>query len=117
MHPLTILLSCLLSLFGWDAHPGTTRITRVVEQDREVLFSKATLVDGVATFECFTSASGDCHYRGYEERCAEAAGGGSECRQRTLDGFVLAVGRRHRVEGLPAGFRHCVAARERAACD
>ena len=92
MHPLTILLSCLLSLFGWDAHPGTTRITRVVEQDREVLFSKATLVDGVATFECFTSASGDCHYRGYEERCAEAAGGGLDCLDAGVEAFGEGVG-------------------------
>ncbi|UWX04199.1 hypothetical protein H1235_02295 [Pseudoxanthomonas sp. NC8] len=57
MNLLTTLLSCLLSLFGC-AQASTTSITRVVDDGDETLFSKTTLADGVATFECFTSASG-----------------------------------------------------------
>jgi hypothetical protein len=125
MRLLTTLLSCLLSLFGCDPHPSTTSITRVAANGTETLFSKTTLVDGVATFECFASASGDCHYRVYEERCesgtasadaATAPAPSSACRQRTLDAFALAAGKQHRVEGLPAGFRHCVGVQGQPAC-
>lgn len=111
MRLLTALLSCALALFGCDTRPATTSITRVVDDGAETLFSKTTLVDGVATFECFASASGGCHYRIYEEACAVAAASGVDgaCQQRTLDHFELAVGRRHQVQGLPRDFRHCVA--------
>ncbi|AKC87047.1 hypothetical protein [Pseudoxanthomonas suwonensis] len=122
MRLLTALFSCVLSLFGCDTRPTTTSITRIVDSGSETLFSKTTLVDGVATFECFASASGGCHYRIYEERCDAAAaaattGAASACRQQTLDAFDLTVGKRHRVEGLPAGFRHCVAAQDAASQD
>lgn len=120
MRLLTTLLSCLLSLFGCDPRPSTTSITRIVDDGAETLFSKSTLVDGVVTFECFTSASGGCHYRIYQERCDAAASAGAAqqgaCRQQTLDAFVLDVGKRRKVEGLPAGFRHCVATQDAARC-
>ena len=62
MRLLTALLSCAMALFGCDTRPATTTITRVVDGGTETLFSKTTLVDGIATFECFSSASGDCHF-------------------------------------------------------
>jgi len=122
MHVLTALLSCLLSLFGLTSQPSTTSITRVAGTSGDAtLFSKTTLADGVATFECFASASGGCHYRIYEEDCmaapAAGAAAGSACRRQTLDTFALQVGQQHRVEGLPAGFRHCVAQGEADHCD
>jgi hypothetical protein len=120
MRLLTTLLSCLLSLFGCDPHPGTTSITRVTGNGAETLFSKTTLVDGVVTFECFASASGDCHYRVYEESCdsnaAAASPGADACHRRTLDEFALTVGKRRRIEGLPAGFRHCVDLKDAPGC-
>ena len=118
MRLLTTLLSCLLSLFGCDTRPSTTSITRVVDQGTETLFSKTTTVDGVATFECFASRSGGCHYRIYEASCPVAAAGdaGTQCEQRLVDRFDLAVGRRHEVHGLPHGFRHCVATGPEAPC-
>jgi hypothetical protein len=119
MRLLTALLSCLLSLFGCDTRPSTTSITRVVDHGADALFSKTTLVDGVATFECFASRSGGCHYRIYEERCdgsGSAATARAACRRETLDAFALAVGKRRQVEGLPAGFRHCVAEKDAAGC-
>lgn len=117
MRLLTALLSCAMALFGCDTRPATTSITRVLDQGAETLFSKTTLVDGVATFECFASASGGCHYRIYEETCAAAAvDAGERCVQRTLDRFDLAVGRRHRMQGLPSDFRHCVAIGGDAPC-
>ena len=72
MQLLTTLLSCLLSLFGSLAPASSTSITRIAGSDGDTLFSKTTLVDGVATFECFASSSGGCHYRVYEEACAAA---------------------------------------------
>jgi len=122
MRLLTTLLSCVLSLFGCDTRPSTTSITRVVDSGTETLFSKTTLVDGVATFECFASRSGDCHYRIYEESCdatasaATAAPAADACRQQTLDAFALTVGKRRQVEGLPAGFHHCVTEKDATRC-
>ncbi|GAB3509825.1 hypothetical protein MNQ95_08660 [Pseudoxanthomonas daejeonensis] len=124
MRFLTTVLSCLLSLFGCDPRSSTTSITRVADNGAETLFSKTTLVDGVATFECFASASGDCHYRIYEERCAtpapvaqgQAQPADSDCRRETLDVFALAVGKRRQVEGLPAGFHHCVTMQDASGC-
>lgn len=119
MRLLTTLLSCLLSLFGCDTRPSTTSITRVVDQGAETLFSKTTTVDGVATFECFASRSGGCHYRIYEERCEGAAGAANEagaCTRKTLDAFALTVGKRRQVEGLPAAFRLCVGEDDASGC-
>lgn len=120
MQLLTTLLSCLLSLFGSLAPASTTSITRIAGSDGDTLFSKTTLVDGVATFECFASASGGCHYRVYEERCdADAAATPSQasaCRRKPLDAFALGVGKRHQVEGLPPGVRHCVTLQDTTAC-
>lgn len=118
MRLLTALLSCAMALFGCDTRPATTSITRVVEHGTETLFSKTTLVDGIASFECFASTSGGCHYRIYEASCPVAAAGdaGTQCEQRLVDRFDLAVGRRHEVRGLPHGFRHCVATGPEAPC-
>ena len=51
MHFLTILLSCLLALFGVDERPTTTSITRVVEDGTELLFSKTTQVVFVTAYD------------------------------------------------------------------
>lgn len=115
MRLLTALLSCAMALFGCDTRPATTTITRVVDGGTETLFSKTTLVDGIATFECFSSASGDCHYRIYEEVCG-VADAGAPCERRIVDRFELAMGERHRVQGLPRDFRHCVSVDPQARC-
>ena len=78
-----------------------------------------TTVDGVATFECFASRSGGCHYRIYEERCEGAAGAANEagaCTRKTLDAFALTVGKRRQVEGLPTAFRLCVGEDDASGC-
>ena len=122
MQLLTTLLSCLLSLFGSLAPASSTSITRIAGSDGDTLFSKTTLREGVATFECFASSSGGCHYRVYEEACAAAptaapaAGAAAACDRRTLDAFALDVGTRRQVEGLPADFRHCVALADAPGC-
>lgn len=127
---LTGLLYCLLALSGCDSRPSTTSITRASENGIETIFSKTTVVEGVATFQCYTSRSGGCHYRIYEQACggppasAAAAPGTASapapdaagCRQRTLDSFVLGEGRSRRIEGLPVAFGHCVTPDPAAGC-
>ena len=119
MKLLTGLLSCLLALFGCDTRPSVTSITRASENGVDVLFSKTTLAEGAATFECFASRSGGCHYRIYEERCEGAAGAANEagaCTRKTLDAFALTVGKRRQVEGLPTAFRLCVGEDDASGC-
>ena len=118
MRIITSLMSCLLALAGCNEKPSVTTIHHSSANGVDTLFSKTTLREGVATFECFASTSGGCHYRIYEASCPVAAAGdaGTQCEQRLVDRFDLAVGRRHEVHGLPHGFRHCVATGPEAPC-
>lgn len=110
MQLLTALLSCLLSLLGGDGPSSHTRIVRASENGVEVLLSKTTLADGLATFHCLSSRSGSCHYRLYEEICRAVAGTPlqQQCDRRELESFDLGVGARRQVSGLPGGFDQCV---------
>ena len=67
------------------------RITRIAEGGHATLFSKTTQSGGVATFECFASDSGGCHYRLWAEECDPAASpaDAGSCRQQALDAFAL----------------------------
>ncbi len=110
MRIVSALVSCLMALSGCDPKPGVTSITRASENGAQTLFSKTTQRDGVATFECFASDSGDCQYLVYEDACEPTAATAQQaaCQRRTLDSFVLAVGDRHELRGLPSRFGHCV---------
>jgi hypothetical protein len=113
MRIITSLMSCLMTLAGCHEKPSVTHITRTSGGDAGVIFSKATQVDGVATFQCFESDSGRCHYLIYAERCPTAAPGENpNCKRETLDQFALAPGDRREVHGLPSSFRLCVDRRE-----
>lgn len=110
MRIITSLMSCLMALAGCDEKPSVTTITRVSDGGTDVVFSKTTLEDGVAMFQCFKSDSGRCHYLIYAERCPPAATGGqAACDRTTLDQFALSEGQRREIRGLPGNFRHCVA--------
>ena len=113
MRIITSLMSCLMTLAGCQEKPSVTHITRASGGEAGAIFSKATLVDGVTTFQCFESDSGRCHYLVYAERCPVAAPGeNSNCTRETLDKFVLTPGERREVRGLPSDFRLCVDQRE-----
>ncbi len=73
MRIITSLMSCLLALAGCNEKPSVTTIHHSSANGVDTLFSKTTLREGVATFECFASESGQCHYRVYTERCPTAA--------------------------------------------
>ncbi|KRA54737.1 hypothetical protein ASD77_09170 [Pseudoxanthomonas sp. Root65] len=111
MRIITSLMSCLLALAGCDDKPSVTTIHHSSANGVDTLFSKSTLKEGVATFECFASESGQCHYRVYTERCAVAATGENpaDCTRTTLEDFALAPGKTHEIRGLPEDFRQCVA--------
>ncbi len=111
MRIITPLLSCLMALAGCNEKPSVTTIHHRSGADGvDTLFSKTTLRDGVATYECFASESGQCHYRVYRERCAPASPGElSACDRSPVETFDLAVGKVHEIHGLPQDARECVA--------
>ena len=111
MRIVTSLISCLLALAGCDDKPSVTTIHHSSANGVDTLFSKSTLKEGVATFECFASESGQCHYRVYTERCPTPAPGENPaaCARTTLEDFVLAPGKTHEIRGLPDSYRECVA--------
>ncbi len=112
MRYLTILLTSVLSLFGYQERPGITSVTRVVAPGTtEAVFSRTTYADGVATFQCVDSGSGRCFYRVFAETCqppATATEPALHCSRRELENFALGPGQRRELRGLPADFGHCV---------
>ena len=110
MRIITSLMSCLLALAGCDDKPSVTTIHHSSANGVDTLFSKSTLKEGVANFECFASESGQCHYRVYTETCPTPASGenAAACKRTTLEDFVLAPGKTHEIRGLPDGYRECV---------
>lgn len=104
MRYLTTLLSCLLSLFGCHERATQTSITRISEQGVDQLFSRTTVRDGQARFECVRSASGRCYYEVFAERCDAQ----QQCQREPLERFALGQGQQRRHAGLPAGFSSCV---------
>src|SRR5690606_41752481 len=110
MQLLTALLSCLLSLLGGDGPSSHTRIVRASEYRVEVLLSKTTLADGLATLHCLSSRSCSLHYRLYQEIYTEVAGTPlqQQCDRRELESYHPRVGARHQVSGRPGGFDQCV---------
>ena len=111
MRIVTSLISCLLALAGCDDKPSVTTIHHSSANGVDTLFSKSTLKEGVARFECFASETGQCHYRVYTERCPTPAPGENPaaCARTTLEDFVLAPGKTHEIRGLPDSYRECVA--------
>lgn len=110
MRIITSLMSCLLALAGCDEKPSVTTIHHSSANGVDTLFSKTTVKEGVARFDCYASESGQCHYVVYTERCPDAAPGENPaaCGRTTLDDFDLAVGGTHEIRGLPGDFRQCV---------
>ncbi|WFC41290.1 hypothetical protein [Pseudoxanthomonas sp. SE1] len=110
MRIVTSLLSCLMALAGCNEKPSVTTIHHSSANGVDTLFSKTTLREGVATFECFASESGQCHYRVYAERCPAPAAGENPatCARTPLEDFSLAPGKTHEIRGLPQDFRECV---------
>lgn len=112
MRFFTSLVYCLMALAGCYEKTGTTSITRASVDGVNVIFSKTFAADGVATFHCLVSGSGQCHYLVYAERCSDSAAA-TPCTRQTLDRFTLMAGQIRELRGLPQQFRECVSAQAR----
>ena len=110
MRIITSLMSCLMALAGCNEKPSVTTIHHSASGGVDTLFSKTTVTDGVAKFECFASESGQCHFVVYRERCPAPAPGTNPaaCQRTTLDDFALGIGKTHEIRGIPQDFRQCV---------
>jgi hypothetical protein len=88
-----------------------TAITRTTANGVDTLYSKRTVVDGVARFQCMASRSGQCHYLVLDPACRPDAACASA-------DTVVRVGGRHDpgVQGLPKGFAQCVSEDRKEQC-
>lgn len=101
MDKLFALFAFLAALAGCDGGRDTL-VHRIAGAGQDVLFSRASVQDGVARFECVRSASGTCHYTVLPPGCAPAAPCATGARR-----YDVVAGQARQVAGLHA-FRLCV---------
>lgn len=99
------LLACVAALsVGGCEKSSTTSITRTQANGVDTLYSKGTVVEGQARFQCIASRSGQCHYVVLDPACSTDAA----CARPPLRRFAVAVGKTEAMRDLPKGFRQCV---------
>ncbi|WP_414555157.1 hypothetical protein [Stenotrophomonas forensis] len=99
------LLACVAALsVGGCEKSSTTSITRTQANGVDTLYSKGTVVEGQARFQCIASRSGQCHYVVLDPACSTDAA----CAKPQLRRFAVAVGKTEAMRDLPKGFRQCV---------
>lgn len=101
----------MLAIAGCEKSSNTS-ITRTQANGVDTLYSRSTVVDGVARFECIASRSGQCHYLVLAPGCSTDAA----CTTPPLRHFAVAVGKTGQVSGLPGGFRQCVSDVQKEQC-
>ncbi|MGY4515075.1 hypothetical protein [Lysobacter sp. HA18] len=101
MDKLFALLAFVASLLGWNGGRDTV-VHRIVGSGADALFSRASVQDGVARFDCVRSASGACHYLVLPSGCAAE----QDCTTRVRR-YDVAAGESRQVTGLHS-FRLCV---------
>ncbi|CAO3301256.1 hypothetical protein [Stenotrophomonas maltophilia] len=89
-----------------------TAITRTTANGVDTLYSKRTVVDGVARFECMASRSGQCHYLLLDPACRPDAA----CARAPIRSFALAAGTTQEFRDLPKGFAQCVSEDRKEQC-
>lgn len=104
MRYLTTMLSCLLSLFGCHDKVTSTSITRISDHGSDQLFSRTSVREEGASFECLRSASGRCYYQVFNESCDA----NQHCERGDIRRFDVRAGQVQRRENLPTGFQACV---------
>ena len=102
MRNLIAAIYFLLALFGCDSG-GTTIVTRSIVDGVDIVHASTRIQAGIARFECLASASGECHYTLFPQKCASANGA---CTDKPIDRFALRTGESREVVGLPA-FNAC----------
>ncbi|HIE5356012.1 TPA: hypothetical protein ACXNP2_002626 [Stenotrophomonas maltophilia] len=103
MPRLLLVCAVLLALAGCEKSSNSS-ITRARANGVDTLYSKGTVVDGQARFQCIASSSGRCHYLVLDPACST----GATCATPPLRRFSVAVGRTETLRDLPEGFHQCV---------
>ncbi|KAG1525285.1 hypothetical protein G6F50_018466 [Rhizopus delemar] len=68
------LVACVAALsLGGCEKSSTTSITRTQANGVATLYSKGTVVEGQARFQCIASRSGQCHYVVLDPACSTDA--------------------------------------------
>jgi hypothetical protein len=109
MNTAIAIVLYVLSLCGIDVN-NETRIDRIRSNGTDVLYSRVVARPNGTRFECLRSASVQCYYTVFPERCATTSGRRSvECRSTPVERFALARGDSRRMPSL-APARLCVSA-------
>lgn len=114
-------LVCLLALSGCMFQSGgITTITNTTIDGRDVNATRALIADGHGEFDCVKSATGQCHYVLFLQRCAQDDGASSDastaskdgsargCDTRVVQTFSLSAGKSKLIGDLPAHLKLCV---------
>jgi len=117
MRIIATCFSALLTLAGCHDKPEVTAVVRASADGIDTLYSRATLRDGVARFECLRSDSGRCHYVVESDDCriASKLDRVTRCAQPKREQFALDVGATRELAMQAAELRQCVDSRPLAA--
>lgn len=111
MRTVLILTVCLVALAACQ-QASNTSVTRIRANGVDTLYSKTTVDNGVASFECTASSSGHRYYLVLDARCTPD----QACAQPPLHRLSVAAGKTEQMAGLPAGFRQCVSEVRKEQC-
>ncbi len=101
--------SIAMALLGCDG-PQTQVITMSSDSPAGSNSTRATITDGLATFQCIESIADACQYVLFVSECADqgAQSGKRVCAARILQEFALKAGTSKRIAALPEDFEFCV---------
>ena len=111
MRTAVVASLCVLMLAACQ-QSNNTSVTRIRANGVDTLHSRTTVDNGVASFACIASSSGQCHYLVLDARCAKD----TDCPYPPLHRLAVAVGKTEQMAWLPAGFQHCVSAVQKEQC-
>lgn len=111
MRRILLVGVAVLAIAGCEKSSNTS-ITRTNANGVDTLYSKSTVVEGVARFECIASSSGQCHYLVLAPGCSTD----TACATPPLRRFAVAAGKTEQVSGLPKDFRQCVSDVQKEQC-
>lgn len=98
------VLSILLTVMGCDG-PRTRVVSMSSSGPQGSNAVKATIRDGLATFQCIDSVAGTCTYVLFLNECRAA---GAACVAKPIEEFTLETGTSKEIAALPQDFEFCV---------
>ena len=109
---IAVVASLCVVMLAACQQSSNTSVTRIRANGVDTLHSRTTVDNGVASFACIASSSGQCHYLVLDARCAKD----KDCAYPPLHRLAVAVGKTEQMAGLPAGFQHCASAVQKEQC-